>query len=696
VTLRHRLLKDDGGYSLILATVVSFLLGGILVAGVAPVVLDSRTTGDSRRQTDGRLLAESVLNELYTTVSISARPVTDTFPALAGRAAPGKRVSDGGATAGWAMFDPATGVFRRCATIRDDCFSYSLQPQAGTPTAPGQVIVAEVTARVGCRTTPETCTYTKLQQRWRRRAYLDFLMFTVRETLDPGLYDEPATCNPEHPNPTTRQGDGCREIAYVGYTPPATTPDDELWVGEAWLRNGATAWTLAQLFVDGLPRPPANATPQIRFRAATSTGTFLTVTSGAAWAATKVTPSTAGTSNVRVVADEATRVRWRVGDGVWGSADIAAGATWTSADLTVGPTAPLTLEIVALNETPTTYPSVSFRTGGAAFSELRGTNLAALGLAADTRDLALGVDLLAGPIHTNDPWFWTCGSPNFTGTVESTVDPSLDVPATEDVLKELSSACPGTVPNPPTALTGPTLALPSSTSPFESIAGSAWTFSGPASLVFSAGNQVSVNGGTNRFVPPGGVIHVNGNATVRGTTDQVTVSASGTITIDGDLTDAEAGAAVDKAIDIGIVAGQGIVIGNAPQGRTIEAALVALNGTIRVEGWDTTRIPLTGVPALTFTGAMAAKFRPVFATFSEDGSLLTGMAKAFTYPTTPPNPPWLLNPVRALWDRVELAELPALTAGIAPAVDPKRTAPIVGCNTAPDADLPYLATCVKP
>ncbi|MFM7537758.1 MAG: hypothetical protein ACKO91_18455 [Acidimicrobiales bacterium] len=694
MNFRPRLPRDDGGYSLILATVVSFLLGGILVAGVAPVVIDSRTTGDSRRQTDGRLLAESVLNELYTTVGVSARAVTDTFPALAGRVAPGKRVSDAGATVGWAMFDPATGVFRRCATIRDDCFSYSLQPQAATATAPGQVIVAEVIARVGCRTTPETCTYTKLQQRWRRRAYLDFLMFTVRETLDPGLYDEPATCDPENTNPTTRQTAGCREIAYVGYTPPATTPNDELWVGEAWLRTGGTAWTLPQLFVDDLPRPPASTTFQDRYRAETSTGTVLTVTSGALRAATKVKPNAAGTSNVRIVADEATRVRWQIGGGVWSWADIAAGVTWTSANLTLGPTAALTLEIVAVNETPTTYPSVSFRTGAAAFSELRGTNLSALGLTAATRDLAQGVDLLAGPIHTNDPWFWICGTPSFTGTVESTADPTEDVPTTEDVLKML---CPGTVPTLPTPpLTGPVLELPSSTSPFAAIAGSAWTFAGPASLVFSAGNQVSVNGGTNRFVPPGGVIHVNGSAAVRGTTDQVTVSATGTVTIDGDLTDAESGAAVDKAIDIGIVAGQGIVVGHAPQGRTIEAALVALNGTIRVEGWDTTRIPLTGVPVLTFTGAMAAKFRPVFATFAEDGSLLTGMAKAFTYPTSPPSPPWLLNPVRALWERVELAEFPALTAGIAQAVDPKRTAPVAGCSTAEPADLPYLATCVKP
>jgi len=686
VNFRPRLPRDDGGYSLILATVVSFLLGGILVAGVAPVVIDSRTTGDSRRQTDGRLLAESVLNELYTTVGVSARAVTDTFPALAGRVAPGKRVSDAGATVGWAMFDPATGVFRRCEKIRDDCFSYSLQPQAATATAPGQVIVAEVIARVGCRTTPETCTYTKLQQRWRRRAYLDFLMFTVRETLDPNLYTEPASCNPDSTDPAQRLTGGCREIAYVGYTPPASTPTTELWVGEAWLRNGGSAWTLPGLFVNDLPQPPANATLQDRYRAETSTGTVLTLTNGAVRAATKVKPTAAGTSNVQVVADEATRVRWQVGTGAWGSADITAGATWTSTDLALGPTAPLTLEIVAVNETPTTYPSVRFRTGTADFSELRGTNLATLGLDAITRDLALGVDQLAGPIHTNDPWFWTCGSPSFTGTVEAT---------STEILRKLSTTCPA-ASSPPTAQQGPVLALPSSTSPFAAIAGSAWTFAGPTSFVFSGGNQVSVNGGTDRFVPPGGVIHVNGNASVRGTTDQVTVSASGTITIDGDLTDAETVAAVDKAIDIGIVAGQGIVIGYAPQGRTIEAALVALDGTIRISGWDATRIPLTGVPVLTFTGAMAAKFRPVFATFAEDGSLLTGMAKAFAFPALPPSPPWLLNPVRALWDRVELTEFPALTAGIAQAVDPKRTAPVAGCSTATDADLPYLATCVKP
>jgi hypothetical protein len=684
----HRRLRprtdDDDGYTLATVVTVAMLVMVLLTAVLVPIVSDSRTTGNVRREVDGRLLAETVLNELYAAVVADPDGI-DTVD-LAGRIAPGKRVTDAGLVAGWATYDPSTRTYRGCADLREPCFSYALTQEPGTAAHPGKVAVAEVTARVGCSTGPQSCTYVRLQQRWRRREFLDYLVFTERETTAPELYpaaqqswaaancDRPPAEPGTAPTPAQRPT-GCTDVAYVGHV-AATTPPSALWVGEEWINTTGQPWTFATVPLDR----PASTTRQ---RAGTLTGTVAAITRGAVLAATQVEATAAGTHTLAVTTSQPVRVRWRVGSGAWGSATTS--GPWTSPAIALAAGDRLTVEVLVLDDDPTRFDTqVSLATPTSPSRPLVDTNLGALGVVPRTLSLAEATDRLDGALHTNDPWYWVCGTPSFSELVETTGSSAFRAAS------PTCAAAANLVAPSGRAATGPVLPLPTSATPFADVAGPSWTFSGPATVTL-AGSNVTIRDGTGttttRFTPRGGAIYVNGDLTVDGSADELTVAASGSVTVDGDLT----------GTDLGIVAGAGIRIAWSASGRTIAAALLALGGTVSVTGWDTEVPPLTGPPVLTFTGAMVARFRPVFATYDQrDGTLLTGMVKDFSYPSRPPNPPWFLGPVRALWDRVELAELPALTDGVALAPDPARTTAVGGCGGPGSGALPYLVDCLGP
>jgi hypothetical protein len=208
--LSHGSDRDEG---FALATVVSMILAIflLLAALLLPLTRDITTTRRLRSSTTDRQLAESVLNELYTIASRAAVLPTITLP---GRVDPGKNVASAGTFRGWAEFDTVSGRYQRCGTaagVADgssgaladvpsmagtSCFYYSMQPQ-------GDLVTVEITTRSGCNANGTNCVFKRYQQRWKRRSFLDFAIFTDQETLSPTLY--PAA--PAAPWPVARNGE---------------------------------------------------------------------------------------------------------------------------------------------------------------------------------------------------------------------------------------------------------------------------------------------------------------------------------------------------------------------------------------------------------------------------------------------------------------------------------------------------------
>jgi hypothetical protein len=78
------------------------------------------------------------------------------------------------------------------------CYFYSVQPQ-------GALVTVEVTTRSGCNANGLNCVFKRYQQRWKRRSFLDFVIFTDQETLSPTLY--PTGVAPDVAWPVSRNGE---------------------------------------------------------------------------------------------------------------------------------------------------------------------------------------------------------------------------------------------------------------------------------------------------------------------------------------------------------------------------------------------------------------------------------------------------------------------------------------------------------
>jgi hypothetical protein len=144
--------------------------------------------------------------------------------------------------------------------------------------------------------------------------------------------------------------------------------------------------------------------------------------------------------------------------------------------------------------------------------------------------------------------------------------------------------------------------------------------------------------------------------------------------------------------------------------RTIYGAFLSLTGGMSVEGWnDPAAAALASHPTLHLHGAVIANYRPVFGTYDKAGELKTGMHKDIQYPKDgagnplPPTPPYFLEPVNAVWVRLDLSETP-IQAGspgpgltLKPAEGPGVTAPSSGCEkTWPtgNAATGYVPSCL--
>lgn len=278
-------------------------------------------------------------------------------------------------------------------------------------------------------------------------------------------------------------------------------------------------------------------------------------------------------------------------------------------------------------------------------------------------------DVVNGPIHTNGPNIWTCGDPIFKGTVEA-AGPKVSKP-------QWAFGCYGTQPTfngtPATVANAPQIALPTGTqfSQLQAIAGPQYSFTGTTTITASP-NGLTINGAAYPY-PASGVVYVSGQANVSGVVKGgLTIAATGDIVITNNLTYSCAGVGViiggagssctgasGASPDVtGLITESNIQIAYSPSGLTVDAALMAINGTIYTQGWNTNMVPPTGAPVLTFNGAMVSNFRSVIgAWYGNTGQLASGYQKDFAYDTRllRLQPPWFINPLAGAWSRISLS-----------------------------------------
>jgi hypothetical protein len=341
-------------------------------------------------------------------------------------------------------------------------------------------------------------------------------------------------------------------------------------------------------------------------------------------------------------------------------------------------------------------------------------------------------DTIDGPIHTNDYFFWICGSPKFTSTVEAGGDPALPSPpalAADAIFHESKGAgcTAGATPTGSgTAKIGPFLKLPDRLTSYGDLATLKLqpTVGNTVKIVLN-GKTMSVDlgtGATSMPVPFRGVVYVNGAATdtleIQGTAADVTFATNGNLLVTDDIFQS----ATSAGVTLGFVAAGSTTIRQTPSGipgvkgpdRTIYGAFLSLTGGMSVEGWnDSTAAALPDHPTLHLHGAVIAKYRPVFGTYDASGDLQTGMHKDIQYPkniagTEPlaPTPPYFVQPVNAVWVRLDLSETP-IKAGspgltLQPASGPIATPssgcekiwPVSGVDVPTGAPAAYIPICL--
>jgi hypothetical protein len=602
-----------------MAVVISvILIMFIMLAAVTlPLSADVQSSIRLGKIADERQLAESVMNELFSQAAkfsdLNSRfHMIGRVDPSAPLPAPARSVDDAGPTAGWAKYVPGTGSFQACDSITELCFFYSPQVTSGSP-----FVTVEVTTRSACRADGKSCVFRRFQQTWRRRTFVDYVIFTDMETLQPELYGSGGTAL------IVRRG------------AEAPVPVDTTWAqahcGNRMTDNGDpypfTTWpAVAGPLRDGYPD---NSRRQ--------------------------------TSNAVSSANE--RYLWphRAGN---------------------NPLVPTTPSDEAPGLDQTNQPS-----------DRRSENCFDIAYTGVTGD----IDKITGPIHTNDYWFWYCGFPEFSDKIEATGDPDTSVTGLDAIFKRSTmSGCAAS--DPPKAagggvLTnysrGPFLKLPDKLNNYADIAAKQDTFTpDPGTSVV----KILVNGTTMKVttdgspasgspidlpVPYRGVVRVAARTLpadppnrleIEGTGSDVTFVSEDDLTVTGDIKQPLGTAGVT----LGFVAGGSITINQTlrtdvpRKDRFVTGAFLSLKG-MSVQEWNLPAdAALITHPTLHLTGAIIAKYRPVFGTYDSTGKLQSGMRKDISYPTDstltkiPPTPPYFVQPVNAVWVRLDFSETPLL------------------------------------
>ena len=607
--LRHR---NDEGFAMAIVISVVLIMFIMLAAVTLPLTADVSSSIRLGKVADERQLAESVMNELFSQAAKSS-DLNLRFR-MVGRVDPGARsVDDAGDTAGWAKYVPATGSFEACGSITELCFYYSPQLKRDSP-----FVTVEVTTRSACRANRTSCVFRRFQQTWRRRGFVDYVIFTDTETLQPELYGTVPTA-----------------LVVKRGTDPAVTVD--------------TAWALDHC------------------------GSRLTETSPGVFAA------------------PTTPIPMRDGfpDNSRRQTNAAA-----AADYYLWP------------YRPGNDPQVAPIEVGVQPEDRRHENCFDIAYTGVVGDL----DKVRGPIHTNDYWFWYCGRPQFSDKVEATGDPHDGTVFRKSTMSGcVASGSPeGVPPNPLNASTGPFLKLPDKLDIYATLAAPENTFSptvGRAVKILMVGDgtmRVTTDGATPALsdpaliVPKRGVVHVLSNnptpalplnppnvLEIQGVGSDVTFVSEDDLKVTGDIKQPP----LTPGVTLGFVAGGSITI-NQPDrvtppavrvmDRYVEGAFLSLKG-MSVQEWNNPADFGTPHPILHLTGAIIAKYRPVFGTYDKDGVLQSGMRKDIRYPTDsktdqiPPTPPYFVQPVNAVWVRLDFSETPLLAG--APGLTAAPTSP---------------------
>ena len=632
-----RLKRNDEGFAMAVVISVVLIMFIMLAAVTLPLSADVSSSIRLGKIADERQLAESVMNELFSQAAKSSD--LNLGFRMIGRVDPGSRsVDDAGPIAGWAKYVPATGSFVACGSITELCFYYSPQLTSNSP-----FVTVEVTTRSACRSDQTGCVFRRFQQSWRRRGFVDYVIFTDMETLQPDLYGTGATAL------TVRRG-----------TDPAVTVDTD------W----AKAHCGDRLTDDGSGPPYNWSTP---------VGPIPTRDGFPDNSRRQASPA-------NVNPDE--RYLWphRTGNDPLQATDEV----------------------------------------GAQPDNRRHENCFDI---AYTGSGAGDLDKITGPIHTNDYWFWYCGSPQFSDKVEATGDPVGGPAFTSIFERSKMSGCqstgePKALGGAPltTASIGPFLKLPDKLDNYATLAAQSNTFTpDPGTQVVkirmlpNRKMKVSTNGSdpllstTVRDVPPRGVVRVPSSnlptavpplnppnvLDIQGVGTDVTFVSEDDLTVTGDITQPPGTAGVT----LGFVAGGSITINQTNRvalpasremNRYVEGAFLSLKG-MSVQEWNNPADALVAHPTLHLKGAIIAKYRPVFGTYDRFGVLQSGMRKDISYPTDsraaqiPPTPPYFVQPVNAVWVRLDFSETPLLTGGSG-----LTAAPTSPPHTPPSACLPSV------
>jgi hypothetical protein len=632
--LRYR---NDEGFAMAVVISVILVMFIMLAAVTLPLSADVQSSIRLGKVADERQLAESVMNELFSQAAKSSD--LNLLFRMVGRVDPGLNVDEAGDIAGWAKYVPEEASFKACGAITELCFFYSPQLKPNSP-----FVTVEVTTRSACRADGTRCVFRRFQQTWRRRGFVDYVIFTDMETLQPDLYgkgpsalivrrgSEPAvTVDVDWAK--THCGDRLTETSKDTFSAP---------VGPVPTRDG---------FPDNRRRQSENApsNPNERYL----------------W------PHRAGNDPSNPPTDE------------------------LPADLLLQPT----------NRRHENCFDIAYT--GSSVGDL---------------------DKITGPIHTNDFWFWYCGSPQFTNKVEATGDPSSAGPTVlKDILKRSTmSGClaPGEPKDAsgttqPSFSKGPFLKLPDKLDNYAKLAND--TFAPAAGtkvveilLLPNRKMKVSTDGSpasssTERDVPPRGVVRVLSSGDpaapnvlkIQGEGSDATFVSEDDLTVTGDIT--SPGTA---GVTLGFVAGGSITINQTDRTevprsmlRKVTGAFLSLKG-MSVQEWNLASDAGKPHPTLQLTGAIIAKYRPVFGTYDKDGVLQSGMRKDIRYPTDskadqiPPSPPYFVQPVNAVWVRLDFSETPLLSA--TPGLTKAPTSPPTSTGVPCSPSWPDPATVVPP
>ena len=613
-TTVHRLRfarHDDEGFAMAVVVSIVLLMFIMLAAMILPLTSDVTSLRRVRSVVSERQLAESVFNELFSQAAKTS-DLSKGFRMI-GRVNAGKNVDLAGPVNGWAEYDQKTGTFGACSGIKALCYFYSPNIPVDSP-----FTTVEVTTRSSCNPAGLNCVFRRFQQSWRRRTFVDYMIFTDKETLQPELYG---------PAPGLR-------VARAGGGFPVFVDTD--WAkkhcGKRFIDDGsgsAIGWS-------------EDTTGDIY-------GTFKDL------------------SRRQTNAASAPFDRY-----LW---------PHRLSDLPSNP--PDQEDPAFLNIQPT---------------DRRHENCFEIAYTGGS----VG-DQVNGPIHTNDYWFWYCGSPVFTDIVESTGDPVVRPLVKDRVFKPTTNAGCSALGSPtdafgnaPMAKIGNYLKLPTKLTTYSTLASLTLTptLGNIVKVTLLPGPGVkrmrySLDGGvpsTEVDVPYRGAVYVPtsgvpGNPNVleiQGEGADATFVSEDDLRVVGDITQP-----TSEGVTLGFVAGGSITIDQTPKiptnvprkDRFVTGAFLSLSG-MSVNGWnDVADASLASHPTLHLTGAIIATYRPVFGTYNSSGDLQTGMRKDIQYPKNlagteqlPPTPPYFVQPVNAVWVRLDLTETPikAASPGLTP------------------------------